>query len=150
MRGIHQWLVDSSHNWASNVESVSISWCHNDLFFRCNLKHFQESLNQVVITNLLLVLFKYQRFPKKPEFHRELTHWGQVMHLCVSKLIITGSDNDLSPGQHQAIIWTNAEILSLWTNFSKILIEIHMFSFKKMHLKLSLGNCGHFVSASIC
>ena len=40
-----------------------------------------------------------------------LTHLGRVMHTCVSKLTIIGSDNGLSPGQHQAIIWTNARIL---------------------------------------
>ena len=69
-----------------------------------------------------------------------LTHWGRVTHICVSKLTIIGSDNGLSPGRCQAIIWTNAGILfigSLWTNFSEILIEILTFSFKKMLLKLS-------------
>ena len=40
-----------------------------------------------------------------------LTHWGRVTHICVSKLSITGSDNGLSPGRRQAIIWTNAGIL---------------------------------------
>ena len=29
---------------------------------------------------------------------------------CVSKLIIISSDNSLSPGRRQAIIWTNAGI----------------------------------------
>ena len=33
--------------------------------------------------------------------------WGQVTHICVSELPITGSDNCLSPGWRQAIIWTN-------------------------------------------
>ena len=69
-----------------------------------------------------------------------LTHWGQVTHICVSKLIIIGSDNGLSPGRRQAIIWTNAGILLIWplrTNFSEILIAIETFSFKKMHLKIS-------------
>ena len=28
----------------------------------------------------------------------ELTHWGRVTHICVSKLIVIGSDNGLSPG----------------------------------------------------
>ena len=59
-----------------------------------------------------------------------ITHWGQVTHICVSKLIIIGSDNGLSPGRHQAIIWTNAGILlirTLGTNFSEILGEIHSF-----------------------
>ena len=31
-------------------------------------------------------------------------------HICIGKLTIIGSDNDLSPGWHQAIIWTNAGI----------------------------------------
>ena len=36
----------------------------------------------------------------------------QIMtHICVSKLNIIGSDNGLSPGLRQAIIWTNADIL---------------------------------------
>ena len=69
-----------------------------------------------------------------------LTHWGRVTHICVGKLIIIGSDNGLSPGRRQAIIWTNAGIWSmgpLGTNLSDILIEIHTFSFKKMHFKMS-------------
>ena len=71
-----------------------------------------------------------------------LTHWGRVMHKCVSKLTIIGSDNGLSPGRRQAIIWTNARILligPLGTNLSEILIEIYTFSLKKIHLKVSSG-----------
>ena len=44
--------------------------------------------------------------------------------------------------RRQAIIWTNAGILSigpLETNFSEILIEICIFSFKEIHLKMSQG-----------
>ena len=69
-----------------------------------------------------------------------LTHWGRVTHICVSKLTIIGSDNGLSPGRRQAIIWTNPGILligPLGTNFSEILIGIQTFSFRKMHLKVS-------------
>ena len=69
-----------------------------------------------------------------------LTHWGRVTHICVSRLTITGSDNGLSPGRRQAIIWTSAGILLIWplgTNFSEILIEMNTFSFKKMRLKVS-------------
>ena len=71
-----------------------------------------------------------------------LTHWGRVTHICVSKIIIIGSDNGLLPGRRQAIIWTNAGILLIGpmeTNFNEILIAIHTFSFKKMHLKMSSG-----------
>ena len=69
-----------------------------------------------------------------------LTHWGRVTHICVGNLTIIGSDNDLSPGQHQTIIWINAGILwigPLETNFSEILAEVITFSFKKMYLKVS-------------
>ena len=71
-----------------------------------------------------------------------LNHWGRVTHICVGNLTTIGSDNGLSPGRRQAIIWTNAGILSighLGRNFSEFLIEIHTFSFKKMHLKRSSG-----------
>ena len=71
-----------------------------------------------------------------------LIHWGRVMHICVGNLTIIGSDNGLAPGRRQAIIWTNAGILSigpLGTNFSEILIEIYAFPLMKMHLKMSSG-----------
>ena len=42
-----------------------------------------------------------------------LTHLNRVTHICVSKLTIIGSDNGLSPGRRQAIIWTNVGILFL-------------------------------------
>ena len=73
---------------------------------------------------------------------KTLTHWGRLTHICVSKLIIVGSDNGLSPGRRQTIIWTNAGIVligPLGTNFSEIIIEIHAFSFMKMHLNMSFG-----------
>ena len=68
-----------------------------------------------------------------------LTHWGRVMHIYGSKLAIIGSDNGLSPGKRQAIIWTNDGILligPLGTNSSEIVIKIDTFSFKEMHLKI--------------
>ena len=71
-----------------------------------------------------------------------LTHWGRVTHICVGNLTISGSDNGLSPGRRQSITWTNVGILltgPLGTNFSQMLIEIHTFSVKKIHLKMSSG-----------
>ena len=69
-----------------------------------------------------------------------LTHWGRMTHICVSELTSIGSDNGLSPGRRQTIIWTNDWILligPLGTNFSEILFGIQTFSFNKMHLKMS-------------
>ena len=70
-----------------------------------------------------------------------LTHWGWVMHICVRKLTIVGSDNGLSSRQHlhQAIIWANGAILSIihrGAYFSDVFL-IQKFSLKKMHLKMS-------------
>ena len=65
-----------------------------------------------------------------------------MTHICVSKLTIIGSDNGLSPGRRQAIIWTNAGILLIWplgTNYSEMSIDIQTFSFKKIHFKMSSG-----------
>ena len=62
------------------------------------------------------------------------------MYVRNSIFTIIDSDNGLSPGRRQVIIWTNVGILLikiLGTNFSEILSEIHIFSFKEMHLKMS-------------
>ena len=60
----------------------------------------------------------------------EFTHWGRMTHICVCKLTIIGSDNDLSPLRCQAIIWTGAGkliIRTLETDVSEVLSEIHTF-----------------------
>ena len=71
-----------------------------------------------------------------------------MTHICASKLIIIGSDNGLSHGRCQAIIWTNAGILligPLGTHFNEILI-----AFKKMYLKTSSRKWRPFCPASMC
>ena len=54
-----------------------------------------------------------------------------MAHIRVSKLTGIGSDNGLSPGRRQAILWTNAGILLIGligTNyFSEILIANQIF-----------------------
>ena len=40
-----------------------------------------------------------------------LNYWGRVSHICVCTLTLIESDNGLSPGLRQAIIWINAGIL---------------------------------------
>ena len=63
-----------------------------------------------------------------------------MTHICVSELTTIGSDNGLSPGRRQTIIWTNAGILLIWpkgTNFGEMLFEIQTFSFKNIDVKMS-------------
>ena len=62
-----------------------------------------------------------------------------MTHICVGNLTIIGSDNGLLHGRRQAITWTNVGILlirPLGTNFSEFLVEILIFSLKKMRLKV--------------
>ena len=33
-----------------------------------------------------------------------------MAHICIGNLTFIGSDNGLSPGRYQAIIWTNADL----------------------------------------
>ena len=77
--------------------------------------------------------------PKSPiSYHTINSLKPSDAYMC--NLTIIGSDNGLSPGRRQAIIWTNAGILLIGppgTNFSEILIEIYTFSIKKMHIKMS-------------
>ena len=66
-----------------------------------------------------------------------LSHWGRVTHMCVSKLTIIASDNGLSPSRRQAIIRNNAGLWSietLATNFNEIGSKIQPFSPKNMSL----------------
>ena len=53
----------------------------------------------------------------------KIRQWGDRLifnslrtHICVNKLTIIGSDNGLSPGRRQAIIWTNAGIVLIRTS----------------------------------
>ena len=75
------------------------------------------------------------------ETNQCLTHLPLVPHIKASvNWVSIGSGNGLMPVQHQAIIWTNADLLligSLGTNFSEILMKIQNFSFMKMCLKMS-------------
>ena len=92
----------------------------------------------VGFTGLVYLTFHGTR-PHREAINLILTHWGRVTHICVSDLTNIGSDNGLSPGRRQAIIRTTAGILlirPLGTNFSEFLVQILIFSFKKMHLKV--------------
>ena len=80
------------------------------------------------------------------------THWCRVTHTCVTKLTII--DSDMACRLDGTKPWSEPMLkhLLIWplgTNFSKILIEIYTFSVRKMHLKTSSGNIGHFVSDSM-
>ena len=88
--------------------------------------------------NMVINLTDFGKFRCTVEAFKN--HWSRVTHICVSKIIIIGSDSALSPGRHQAIIWTNAGISIIGPvgiNFDGILIKTVTISFNKMYLKMS-------------
>ena len=108
------------------------------------LRAISQEMSEISILDMSLKItsLRLQLHSSARDQWATITHGGRVTHICISKLTIIGSDNGLSSGWCQAIIWTNAGILliqPLGTNFSEILIEIHTFSFKEMHLKMSSG-----------
>ena len=118
----------------SLVRCKAISWTYTDVF---SIGPLGTNFSEITTS-------KYNAFL--------LTHWGRVTHICVNKILIIGSDNGLSPDRHQAIIWTSPGILligPLGTNLSEILGKIHIFSFKKIHLKMSSAKWRPFVTASM-
>ena len=75
-----------------------------------------------------------------------LTHWGQMTHICISKLSIIDSDNGLSPGRRQAIIWTNVGLL-LIERFGTKLWNIPL---KNLYLKVSSAKVAAILSRPQC
>ena len=134
-----------------DITAFSISMLYQDQIFKCMTEIFVLNFEGIFAIPCMKPcpyndnnLFRW--YVKIWELF-DLTHWGRVTHICVSKLTIIGSDNGLSPGRRQANIWTNAGILlmrPLETNFSEILIEIDAFSVKKIHLKMSSGKLRPF------
>ena len=124
-----------------------LSCLFNDLFMLTSKERPTRGWNTCVCVRVCEMhqhnrpLIKNNKQCEQPSITvQTLTHCGRVTHICVGNLTIIGSDNGLSPGRRQAIIWNNAGILLielLRTNFSEILIEIMKFSLKKMRLQAS-------------
>ena len=95
--------------WRSYIKK-----CHqNIIVYQIPLKYF-DGLAQCSIN------FIVDKHTTAAFYLRRQTTVGGSAHL---ELTVIGSDNVLSPGRHQAIIWTNAGILlfqPLGTNFSEI------------------------------
>ena len=78
---------------------------------------------------------------------------GPIDAYMYQQSTIIDSDNGLSPGRRQAIIWANAGILLMehvGTSFSEIFIQFKHFHPGKCIWKCHLQNGSHFVSASMC
>ena len=131
------------------IQKYKIIFCSAKCIWKCCLQyvgHFVKvsvcKIRSMIFDHILIWILLFMLY-----LLSVLTHWGRMMHICVSTLTIIGSDNRLSPGRRQTIIWTNAGILLIrpaGTNFSKILMEIYTFSFNKVPSKMSSGKCRSF------
>ena len=152
-----------SHSWRCNIHRIILkssyvqrvdSWCWNHDIVGFHVLGYvtrNAFANHAAVTVAMnpCTSAKKKIYSKDPSvivIHIQcpciITHWGRVTHICVGKLTTIDSDIGLSPGRRQAIIWTNVGMLligPLGTNFSEILIGIQIFSFKKIHLKMSSG-----------
>ena len=84
------------------------------LFVIVSLKYYEKTIQGLVYWNRLTITWLH------------LNPWGRVTHICVSKLTIIGSDNDMSHGRRQAINGTNAGILLMrlqWIINSYIFVQ---------------------------
>ena len=138
---------------SSNAGSNSMSWRHHEIFlilYQCEIN--QSLLASKVSKRSMLSHSKTHNFQQNAHRNKNdkrsmvsfvcLSHLGRVTYICVSKLTIIGSDNGLSPGRCQSIIWTVAGLSlngPLRTNSSEMLFEIDKCSFRKMHLNMSSG-----------
>ena len=143
--------VRVSNQWGSQL-ARKCQGAHSEQFInlhRKQIKSFYKGILPLYFhKNVTYMTYIYSKWDDDA-CRYYLTHWGWVTLICVSKITIIGSDNGLSPGRRQAIIWTRVGILligPLGTNFSEILIEIYTFSLKKRHLEMSSGKIAAILS----
>ena len=76
---------------------------------------------------------------------------AEYMYASVNWIGVS-SGNGMSPVRHQAITWTNANLLSigpLGTNFCEIRIKMQNFHLRKCIWRCCLRNGGHFVQGEM-
>ena len=121
-------------------------------------KRTKTSCNRIIIKNAYIYILTQSFWTGTKVIRRKQiiqpTRFGACSSTCCQwdaecqiyasvKWVNIGSDNGLSPDQHQAIISTNAGILLIrpsGTNFRESRFKIQNFSFMKMHLKMSSAN----------
>ena len=99
----------------TNMWSIHIWWLGATRL----LCHQCVSNGDTIVFNILALNHRYIIEPDIDQWQthiylqlqKRLKSLGRVMHVCVSKLTITGSDNGLLPG---TVIWTIAGILLIW------------------------------------
>ena len=118
--GIHRSPVNSPHKgqWGgaltfSFIYAWTNDWVNNRDAGDLRRHRAHDDVTVMVIMVILRFLSRFMWYIAT------LTHWGRVTHMCIRKRIIIGSDNGLSPGRHQAIIWINEQ----WRNLVNLTLR---------------------------
>ena len=117
-------LIRQHHAFVlSKVEFNRCVWI--DMAFIVSMDHNKPNIwIWITLTNLS---FPGKFFTPLWPFRNWLTHWGRIYVSINLQALFP-----MIACQNQTIIWTNAGI----KRFREILIEIYIFSFKKMHLNV--------------
>ena len=111
------WSSLGSHGYyVFTLLGVYLLWCIMFFYFKVNfdLECQGQSLTKTIgiLTNIMCFnLWSKFSVPSLNGWwlimrtSSWLTHWGRVTHICVNKLTTIGSDNGLSSGRRQAIIY---------------------------------------------
>ena len=105
-------------------------------FIALSDQHFvSHSLRRCIwhIYNHFFITFTTPVPQQQDNENMELTHWGRVTPIWVSKQTIMGPDIGLSPGQCQAIIWTNADILLIGP-LGTIRVLLMLYDYKPLYV----------------
>ena len=109
------WLIINMALWHSPEDRVPL-----DMF--------------VISITKFCMRIKYLKWHPHLPGDNELTHWGRVTHICVSKITIIGSDNGLSPGQcWNIVIWTKFQ----WKFYRNSYIFIQENAFENVIWKMA-------------
>ena len=116
-----------AHKRFVKTAATALNYSFSEIFYQCQKRLTLvkcELRDQHLILDMDTQLYTHSSPQSDATFRSDsdgcITHWGRVTHICASQFTINGSDNGLSPGRHQAIIWTNAGILLIWTLRKKL------------------------------
>ena len=124
------WLYSYCYTSVETVVTFIVDWWQ--AISGKNIYHSTLLIPVLVILSLIAIAksvcanwTRYLMFSNKPT--TRLTHWGRVTHICVNKLTIIGSDNDLSLGLRKTFRWNfkrNSYIFIQENSFENVVWEV--------------------------
>ena len=133
--GILMTHLTHSLQWRHNGRDIVSNHQPHNCLLNCLFRRRSQKTSKLHVTGLCA-----GNSPGTGEFPAQMASNMENVSIWWRHHVRLSDEYGLSPVLCQAIIWTNAGILligPLGTNFSELLIRVHTFSFKKMHMKMS-------------